>query len=135
MNTTTKVQCIIRKNSEQWYVPVPASITQTMGFTKSEAVEWTVTDENHLVLSRCLVETVVPELVDLGVKKVQLVLSDRLVRLMKRACAVARADPRLRPKNPGKSHGGAGITHSHQPDMSVRAHPTGRDGRSSVVLP
>ncbi len=72
MSTTTKVQRIIRKNSEQWYVTLPASIAQTMGFTKSEAVEWTVTDEQHLVLSRSLVAPVMPvtpELVDVGVKK------------------------------------------------------------------
>lgn len=72
MNTTTKVQRIIRKNSEQWYVTLPASIAQTMGFTKSEDVEWTVTDEHHLVLSRSLIGPVMPvtpELVDVGVKK------------------------------------------------------------------
>lgn len=72
MNTTTKVQRIIRKTSEQWYVTLPASIAQTMGFTKSEDVEWTVTDEYHLVLSRSLVGPVMPvtpELVDVGVKK------------------------------------------------------------------
>jgi hypothetical protein len=43
-----------------------------MGFTKSEAVEWTVTDEHHLVLSRSPVAPVMPvtpELVDVGVKK------------------------------------------------------------------
>ena len=72
MSTTTKVQRIIRKNSEQWYVTLPASIAQTMGFTKSEAVEWTVTDEHHLVLSSSLVGPVIsitPELADLDVKK------------------------------------------------------------------
>jgi hypothetical protein len=43
-----------------------------MGFTKSEAVEWTVTDEHHLVLSRSLIAPVMPvtpEQVDVGVKK------------------------------------------------------------------
>ena len=72
MSTTTKIQRIIRKNSEQWSVTLPASIAQTMGFTKSEAVEWTITDEHHLVLSRSLVapvRPVPPEVVDVGVKK------------------------------------------------------------------
>jgi antitoxin component of MazEF toxin-antitoxin module len=72
MSTTTKVQRIIRKTREPWYVTLPASIAQTMGFTKSEAVEWTVTDEHHLVLSRSPVAPVMPvtpELVDVGVKK------------------------------------------------------------------
>jgi antitoxin component of MazEF toxin-antitoxin module len=71
-STTTKVQRIIRKTREPWYVTLPASIAQTMGFTKSEAVEWTVTDEHHLVLSRSPVAPVMPvtpELVDVGVKK------------------------------------------------------------------
>jgi hypothetical protein len=72
MKTTTKVQRIVRKNSEQWYVTSPVSIAQTMGFTQSEAVEWTVTDEHHLILSRSLVAPFVPVTpvpTDVGVKK------------------------------------------------------------------
>ncbi len=43
-----------------------------MGFTQSEAVVLTVTDEHHLILSRSPVAPVMPvttELVDVGVKK------------------------------------------------------------------
>jgi hypothetical protein len=43
-----------------------------MGFTQSEAVEWTVTDEHHLILSRSLVAPFVPVTpvpTDAGVKK------------------------------------------------------------------
>ena len=39
---------------------LPASITLTMGFTKSEAVEWTATDKHHFVLSRSLAVSVMP---------------------------------------------------------------------------
>ncbi len=140
MKTTTKVQRIVRKNSEQWYVTLPVSIAQTMGFTQSEAVEWTVTDEHHLILSRSLVAPFVPVTpvpTDVGVKK-------KLVGFIRSAGATyepsvygSLRSPRVRPTTPGASHGGTGFAvprDSHQPDLYVRARPAGLEGRLPVVF-
>ena len=55
MGYPTKVQVIERKESEQWYVNVPAAIAQSMAFAKGEGVEWTIADKQHLILSRTVV--------------------------------------------------------------------------------
>jgi len=52
MGFPTKVQCISRKESEQWYINFPSAVAQAMEFTKGETVEWTVHDKVHLILSR-----------------------------------------------------------------------------------
>lgn len=52
MGHPTKVQCIKRAASEQWYINFPAPIAQAMGFVKGETVEWTVADKGHLILAR-----------------------------------------------------------------------------------
>lgn len=48
----TKVQLINRKESEQFYVNVPAALAQAMDFAKGEQVQWTVHDRATLVLQR-----------------------------------------------------------------------------------
>lgn len=48
----TKVQLISRKESEQFYVNVPAALAQAMDFAKGEQVQWTVHDRATLVLQR-----------------------------------------------------------------------------------
>jgi len=55
MGYPTKVQCISRKNSEQFYINFPLPMAQAFEFAKGEEVEWTVVDKKHLVLSRKVV--------------------------------------------------------------------------------
>ena len=52
MGYPTKVQCIQRPQSEQWYINFPSAIAQAMEFTKGETVEWTIHDKSNLILSR-----------------------------------------------------------------------------------
>lgn len=52
MACPTKVQLIARKDSEQFYINLPAPIAHAMDFTKGEVVEWTIADKKHLILSR-----------------------------------------------------------------------------------
>ena len=52
MGCPTKIQCIKRKTSEQWYVNFPSAIAQAMEFDQSEIVEWIVEDKSQLVLRR-----------------------------------------------------------------------------------
>ena len=52
MGYKTKVQCIKRKQSEQWYINVPSAMAQAMEFSQSENVEWLVSDKRHLILHR-----------------------------------------------------------------------------------
>ncbi len=55
MGSSTKVQLIKRKKSEQWYVNFPAAIAQAMEFEKGETVEWIIEDRAQLVLRRRIV--------------------------------------------------------------------------------
>jgi hypothetical protein len=48
----TKVQCIKRQQSEQWYINFPSAIAQAMEFSQSENVEWLISDKRHLILRR-----------------------------------------------------------------------------------
>ena len=52
MGYPTKVQCISRKKSEQFYINFPLPMAQAFEFAKGEEVEWAVVDKSHLVLSR-----------------------------------------------------------------------------------
>jgi hypothetical protein len=52
MGYKTKVQCIKRQRSEQWYINFPSAIAQAMEFSQSENVEWIISDKNHLILHR-----------------------------------------------------------------------------------
>jgi len=52
MGSPTKVQLIRRKNSEQWYVNLPAQVAQAMEFERGEVVEWSVEDRGTLALTR-----------------------------------------------------------------------------------
>jgi hypothetical protein len=52
MGYPTKVQCITRRASEQYYINFPLPMAQAFEFTKGEEVEWTVVDKKHLILSR-----------------------------------------------------------------------------------
>jgi len=52
MGFPTKVQCIQRQESEQWYINFPSAIAQAMDFAKGETVEWTIHDKANLILSR-----------------------------------------------------------------------------------
>jgi hypothetical protein len=52
MGFQTKVQCIKRKNSEQWYINFPSAMAQAMEFSQSENVEWLISDKRHLILYR-----------------------------------------------------------------------------------
>jgi antitoxin component of MazEF toxin-antitoxin module len=52
MGYPTKVQCIKRKKSEQWYVNFPAAVAQAIEFQQGEVVEWLIDDHQRLVLNR-----------------------------------------------------------------------------------
>lgn len=52
MGYPTKVQCIERKDSAQFYVNVPTPLAQALEFAKGEIVEWTIHDKGHVILSR-----------------------------------------------------------------------------------
>jgi hypothetical protein len=65
MGFPTKVQLIKRQESQQWYINFPSAVAQAMEFTKGEAVQWTVADKGHLILSR---DVVPPDPVDLKKK-------------------------------------------------------------------
>jgi hypothetical protein len=52
MGYRTKVQCIKRKNSEQWYINFPSALAQAMEFSQSESVEWIISDKSNLILQR-----------------------------------------------------------------------------------
>jgi hypothetical protein len=52
MGYATKVQCIHRARSEQWYINFPAALAQAMEFVRGEVVEWTIEDKGQLVLRR-----------------------------------------------------------------------------------
>jgi hypothetical protein len=55
MGYPTRVQCISRKDSQQFYINFPLPLAQAFEFAKGEEVEWTVVDKAHLVLSRKVV--------------------------------------------------------------------------------
>ena len=48
----TRVQLIDRKNSQQWYINVPAPIAQAMQFVKGEVCEWIIDNKKTLILQR-----------------------------------------------------------------------------------
>ena len=52
MGYSTKVQCIKRKSSEQWYVNFPSAVAQAIEFQQGEIVEWLIDDHQKLVLKR-----------------------------------------------------------------------------------
>lgn len=52
MGYPTKIQCIKRKKSEQWYVNFPAAVAQAIEFQQGEIVEWLIDDHQRLVLNR-----------------------------------------------------------------------------------
>lgn len=52
MSYPTKVQLINRKESEQFYVNVPAALAHAMDLAKGEQVHWSVHDRATLVLQR-----------------------------------------------------------------------------------
>ena len=52
MGYSTKIQCIKRKASEQWYVNFPAAVAQTAEFQQGEVVEWLLDDNQNFVLKR-----------------------------------------------------------------------------------
>ena len=52
MGYKTKVQCIKRQKSEQWYINFPSAIAQAIEFAQSEEVEWIISDKQNLILHR-----------------------------------------------------------------------------------
>jgi antitoxin component of MazEF toxin-antitoxin module len=52
MGYSTKLQCIKRAASEQWYVNFPAAVAQAIEFQQGEIVEWLIDDHQNLVLKR-----------------------------------------------------------------------------------
>lgn len=52
MGYPTKVQCIKRATSEQWFINIPAVLAKALEFQQSEEVEWIISDKGHLILQR-----------------------------------------------------------------------------------
>ena len=52
MGYPTKIQCIKRQNSEQWYVNFPAAVAQSAEFQQGEVVEWLLDDNQNFILKR-----------------------------------------------------------------------------------
>ena len=52
MGFKTKIQLISRKSSQQWYINFPSACAQMMNFSKGEEVEWVITDNGDLLLTR-----------------------------------------------------------------------------------
>lgn len=52
MGYPTKVQCIKRQKSEQWFINFPSAVAQAMEFKQSESVEWIISDKQNLILHR-----------------------------------------------------------------------------------
>jgi hypothetical protein len=52
MGHPTKLQCIQRQDSQQFYINFPTPLAQALDFQKGEQLEWTIVDKGHLVLSR-----------------------------------------------------------------------------------
>lgn len=52
MGYPTKVQCIEREASSQFYINFPTPLAQALEFAKGEIVEWTIHDKGHLILTR-----------------------------------------------------------------------------------
>lgn len=52
MGYPTKIQCIKRAKSEQWYINFPSAVAQAMEFQQGEMVEWFIDDNQRLVLKR-----------------------------------------------------------------------------------
>lgn len=53
MGYKTRIQCIERKNSKQFYVNMPSAIAQAMDFKKGECFEWAIVNKDALSLKRC----------------------------------------------------------------------------------
>lgn len=52
MGYPTKVQCIKRQKSDQWFINFPSAVAQAMEFKQSESVEWIISDKQNLILHR-----------------------------------------------------------------------------------
>jgi hypothetical protein len=52
MGFPTKVQLILRKDSQQWNINFPSAIAEAMEFIRGEIVEWIIEDKNRLLLRR-----------------------------------------------------------------------------------
>lgn len=52
MGYPTKIQCIKRTASEQWFVNFPSAVAQAMEFKQSETMEWIIEHKGLLVLKR-----------------------------------------------------------------------------------
>jgi hypothetical protein len=81
MGYPTKLQCIRRQNSHQFYVNFPLPMAQALDFQPGEQLEWTIADKGHFILSR---QSVPPDPVPLK-KKTSLL--HRLTALLDRALA------------------------------------------------
>jgi hypothetical protein len=51
----TKVQLIQRKESQQWYINLPAPVANALDFQKGEILEWIIEDRQFLILKRRVV--------------------------------------------------------------------------------
>lgn len=55
MGYPTKLQCIQRRDSQQFYINFPTPLAQALDLQKGEQLEWTIVDKGHLLLSRQVV--------------------------------------------------------------------------------
>jgi antitoxin component of MazEF toxin-antitoxin module len=52
MGHKTKIQLIQRKNSQQFYLMIPAQAAQALEFEKGEEIEWIIESKEILVIKR-----------------------------------------------------------------------------------
>ena len=52
MGYPTKLQCIQRQNSQQFYINFPLPMAQALDFQPGEQLEWTIADKGHFILAR-----------------------------------------------------------------------------------
>lgn len=55
MGYPTKLPCIQRRDSQQFYINFHTPLAHALELQKDEQFEWTIVDKDHLVLSRPLV--------------------------------------------------------------------------------
>ena len=52
MGCKTKIQLIQRKNSQQFYLMIPAQAANALEFEKGEEIEWVIESKELLVIKR-----------------------------------------------------------------------------------
>ena len=52
MGFKTKIQCINRKTSEQFFICIPSAIAQAMNFSKGQTLEWEIFIKDAILMKK-----------------------------------------------------------------------------------